>query len=143
MGNYPTPYASRFEEKIAESLRIDPECVLAGNGTTQLIHLLARVLKPRTPHVVIPTFSEIANALVVASSTPHAIALDPAVDFPFESRVISAAIGSGADAIFIGRPNSPTGTSLTFDEAQRNACAPSFATRSLVHFRRSVSRLRF
>jgi threonine-phosphate decarboxylase len=121
IGRYPAPYASRLEEKIAESLRIDPECVLAGNGTTQLIYLLARVLEPHAPHVVIPTFNEIANALIAASSMPNAIVLDAAREFRFERRAISAAIESGADAIFIGRPNSPTGTSLTFEEAEHVA----------------------
>ena len=117
IGKYPASYASQLEERIAESLRIDPECVLAGNGTTQLIYLLARVLKLHAPHVVIPTFSEIANALTAASSMPRAIALDAARDFRFEPRAIGAALESGADAIFIGRPNSPTGTSLTFEES--------------------------
>jgi threonine-phosphate decarboxylase len=118
---YPAPYASRLEEKIAERLRIDPECVLVGNGTTQLIYVLARVLKPHAPCVVIPTFSEIANALIAASSLPHALVLDAARDFRFETRAISAAVESGADAIFVGRPNSPTGTGLTFEEATRVA----------------------
>ncbi|HXN85517.1 MAG TPA: aminotransferase class I/II-fold pyridoxal phosphate-dependent enzyme, partial [Candidatus Binataceae bacterium] len=117
IGKYPAPYASALEEKIADSLRIDPECVLAGNGTTQLIFLIARVVKLRAPHVVIPTFSEISNALIAASSMPRAIELDTARDFTFESRAIRTAIESGADAIFVGRPNSPTGTSLTFEEA--------------------------
>ena len=115
--NYPPPYARGLETKIGHWLKVDPECVLAGNGTTQLIYLVARVITPRKPFVVIPTFSEIANALIAASSKPHAIRLDPRDHFRFDRSAISLALSRGADAIFVGRPNSPTGNMLSYDDA--------------------------
>jgi threonine-phosphate decarboxylase len=91
--------------------------VLAGNGTTQLIYLVARVLLPRDPLVIVPTFSEIANALIAASTRPRAIALDAESGFRFDRDAISRGLEQGADAIFIGRPNSPTGTILSYEDA--------------------------
>ncbi len=117
IGNYPAPYASRIENKLADSLHIDSKCVLASNGTTQLIYLLARLLSPQAPGVVIPTFSEIANALIAVSSTPRGIPLNPDRDFEIEADAIRRAFENGADAVFVGRPNSPTGTTLSYEDA--------------------------
>ncbi len=100
------------------------EQVLVGNGSTQLIHLLARAMHWRRPVVVTPTFSEIANALIIntpahlaGESAPHALQLSAERDFELRAEDAARALRSGADAIFIGRPNSPTGSMLSFDEA--------------------------
>src|SRR5258708_10042331 len=53
IARYPAPYARRIEARIANSLGVDADCVLAGNGTTQLIFLIPRVLQLRAPFVVI------------------------------------------------------------------------------------------
>src|SRR5271167_1204561 len=58
---YPPPYPRALEALVAGWVGIDSQCVIAANGSTQLIYLLARVLKLRSPRIVIPTFSEIAN----------------------------------------------------------------------------------
>ena len=120
---YPPPYPRRLEALIAEWLGIDPQFVLAGNGSTQLIHLLARVLKLRSPRVVIPTFSEIANALIAADSRPLPIATLAQKNFRLDPAEVVAALESGADGIFLGRPNSPTGNLLSFDEVLAVATA--------------------
>ena len=96
--------------------------MLAGNGSTQLIYLIARVLRPQRPFVVIPTFSEIANSLLTLPATPapdNAAPRAPASNSRWT--LIDEALAAGADALFLGRPNSPTGT--TVDLAQMSAIA--------------------
>jgi threonine-phosphate decarboxylase len=114
---YPPPYPRALESRITDWLGVDSEQVLAANGSTHLIYLVARVLKLRSPWVVIPTFSEIANALVAAGSTPWPIQTSGEDDFRLEPSAIDAALRSGADGIFLGRPNSPTGNLVTLEEA--------------------------
>ncbi|HUN59389.1 MAG TPA: aminotransferase class I/II-fold pyridoxal phosphate-dependent enzyme [Candidatus Binataceae bacterium] len=117
ISSYPPPYPRALEASIADSLKIDSECILAANGSTQLIYLLARVLKLRSPRVVIPTFSEIANALVSAGSEPLPLLTRSWNGFRLDQRNVHAALRSGADGIFLGRPNSPTGTLISVEEA--------------------------
>ena len=88
-----------------------------GNGSTQLIHLLARTLRPRRPFVAIPTFSEIANAMIVAGTAPSAMPAHREHGFAIEIEQAGRALEQGADAIFIGRPNSPTGAMLSIGDA--------------------------
>jgi threonine-phosphate decarboxylase len=108
--SYPEPYPVLFERLLAQAHGVAPANVIAGNGSTQLVYLIFRVLQPRNPFVVIPTFSEIANAAAACGTPAHPIALQETSGFTLEPSALEDALARGADAIFIGRPNSPTGT---------------------------------
>jgi threonine-phosphate decarboxylase len=117
IANYPPAYPLELEAALAKWLGVEPETVLAGNGTSQLIYLLARVLKPRAPVVVTPTFSEIANSLILEGIEPRTLNTISGADLRLAPEAAIQSLRDGADAIFIGRPNSPTGSMLTIDEA--------------------------
>jgi threonine-phosphate decarboxylase len=114
---YPKPYADVLGGRIADWLGVSAGNVLVGNGSTQLIHLLAHVMRWRRPVVVTPTFSEISNALILAESAPHAIELSRERDFELRIDDVTRALETGVDAILLGRPNSPTGAMVSFDQA--------------------------
>lgn len=117
ISKYPSPYPRQLEARIAAWLGVEPDTVIAGNGSTQLIYLVARVLHPRSAFVVIPTFSEIANALFAAGSKPFPILTRAEDNFRFSRSALHYALEGGADAVFIGRPNSPTGVLIGFDDS--------------------------
>lgn len=123
IASYPPAYPRHLEAALARWLGVEVECVLAGNGTTQLIYLLARVLKPRSPVIVTPTFSEIANSLIIEGIEPGALNTTSECNFQLCPEETIECLRDGADAIFVGRPNSPTGTSLKIDEAMEIASA--------------------
>jgi threonine-phosphate decarboxylase len=123
IASYPPAYSQHLEAALAGWLGVEPEWVLAGNGSTQLIYLLARVLKPRLPVIVTPTFSEIANSLIVEGIEPRALNTTSDCNFQLYPEAAIKYVRDGADAIFIGRPNSPTGTILKTDEATEIATA--------------------
>jgi threonine-phosphate decarboxylase len=123
IASYPPAYSHHLEAALAGWLGVEPEWVLAGNGSTQLIYLLARVLKPRLPLIVSPTFSELANSLIIEGIEPRALNITSDCNFQLRSEAAIKCLRDGADAIFIGRPNSPTGTILKIDEAAEIATA--------------------
>ena len=123
IASYPPAYSQHLEAALAGWLGVEPGWVLAGNGTTQLIYLLARVLKPRLPVIVTPTFSEIANSLIIEGIEPRALNTTGDCNFQLYPEAAIKYLRDGADAIFIGRPNSPTGTIVTMDEAAEIAAA--------------------
>ena len=121
IASYPPAHSRDLEALLARWLGVDARSVLAGNGSTQLIYLLARVLKPRLPVIVTPTFSEIANSLILEGIEPRALNTTSDCNFQLYPEAAIKCLDDGADAIFIGRPNSPTGTILRIDEAEEIA----------------------
>jgi threonine-phosphate decarboxylase len=117
ISSYPTPYPARLTAQIAEWLGVRSDEVIVGNGSTQLIHLFARVYQLMVPYIAIPTFSEFANAIALNNCTPYAI--EPSRDDAFTVRLadVEHAMSHRAQAVFIGRPNSPTGSMVALDEA--------------------------
>lgn len=117
LSRYPTQYADALGGRIADWIGAGNQNVLVGNGSTQLIYLIARVMHWRRPVVVTPTFSEISNALILAGAPPYAI--EAAAERAFELHIdeVTRALAAGADAILMGRPNSPTGAMVTFEQA--------------------------
>jgi threonine-phosphate decarboxylase len=125
IARYPPPYPDDLAARLAGRHRVAPDNIVAGNGSTQLIHLLARTLRPRRPFVAIPTFSEIANAMIVAGVAPCAMSTSRERGFALETAQVARALEQGADAIFIGRPNSPTGAMLSLNDAAEVAARSS------------------
>ena len=61
--HYPDPRAVSIKKKIASYLGINPDNILLGNGSAELIYLLASTYRPRTALIAVPTFSEYERAL--------------------------------------------------------------------------------
>jgi threonine-phosphate decarboxylase len=121
IASYPPPYSERLTARIAEWLGISSEELIVGNGSTQLIHLFARVYQPRFPYVAIPTFSEFANAIALSGCRPYALQLSRQHEYTIRVEDVQRAMHHRAQAVFIGRPNSPTGSMVTLGVAQEIA----------------------
>lgn len=64
--NYPEPEAEKLRAGIARHLDINPEAVICGNGSTELIYLVARALRPERVLIPAPTFSEYERACKIS-----------------------------------------------------------------------------
>jgi len=60
--NYPDPDTKKLNEKIAQYHNIDSGIILCSNGSTELICLIPRALKPGTVLIPSPAFSEYERA---------------------------------------------------------------------------------
>ena len=60
--NYPDPDTKRLRLQIAKQHKINPESIICGNGSTELIYLVASALKPERVLIPAPTFSEYERA---------------------------------------------------------------------------------
>jgi threonine-phosphate decarboxylase len=56
LDHYPEPYAEHLAGRIARSLGLGTESVICGNGSTELIYLVPRALRPRRVVIPEPTF---------------------------------------------------------------------------------------
>jgi threonine-phosphate decarboxylase len=133
--HYPEPYSEELTGHIARHLSIDPEAVVCGNGSTELIYLVPRVLKPRRVLIPRPTFMEYGKAcLASGASEIKSLSLEAEKDFDIEPNTFIAAMTEDhpCDMAFICNPNNPTGRLVTRDDVLQCAEAAREASCYLV-----------
>ena len=110
--HYPDPDCWKLRQELAQQCGVDPDMILVGNGSTELIHLLPRVFAIKSALIMGPTFAEYARALTDAGSSVQYVYARPEKRFrpPLEEVVRQlSAERSRFDAVFLCNPNNPTG----------------------------------
>jgi threonine-phosphate decarboxylase len=133
--NYPDPDARKLRVKIAKHIGTDPESVICGNGSTELIYLIVRALRPKKVLVPAPTFSEYEQAAKCAGAETVYLPLKKEDCFDLSAdEFISAMSGSmhdpfaihdsrAFDMAFLCNPNNPTGRLIRRDDMLKIADA--------------------
>ncbi|HCC68977.1 MAG TPA: threonine-phosphate decarboxylase [Nitrospiraceae bacterium] len=134
--NYPDPDAKRLRKYLAQSHGIDSETILCGNGSTELIYLIPRALKPKKVLIPAPTFSEYERACRMANYKLQIgnYKLQIAKDFEINSDKFILTMRGDRDSelptpnstlpcnmAFLCNPNNPTGRLLKKDDALKIA----------------------
>lgn len=94
--SYPEPQPYSLEKAIADSCRTGTDMVCATNGATEAIYLIAQAYRESTSAILVPTFSEYADACQLNSHRIYKF-------YTLES------IPDEASMIWICNPNNPTG----------------------------------
>jgi threonine-phosphate decarboxylase len=118
--HYPEPYAESLVEELARYHGIDPATILAGNGSTQLIYLLARTLAARRVLVVAPLFSEHETAFRLSGARVERLLLRPP-HFALPFARLGRTLTNGYQALVLTNPNSPTGSLIPLAQAEEVA----------------------
>ncbi|MEK7850538.1 MAG: threonine-phosphate decarboxylase CobD [Deltaproteobacteria bacterium] len=107
--HYPEQFADTLASKISEFHGIPRECIIAGNGSTELIYLVPRVFRPKRALVVIPTFSEYKNSLELVGCKTDTFLLAETDGFRVEAGRLAEALNTRYDILYICNPGNPTG----------------------------------
>ena len=106
--HYPDPDATALTEAAARRYHTRPDEILTGNGSAELINLLA--LTAGTPRAVIPvpSYSDYSRAARLAGMEIIDHPLDEGDGFALDPAALAPLLDSPA-TVFIGQPNNPTG----------------------------------
>ncbi|MBN2232791.1 MAG: threonine-phosphate decarboxylase [Deltaproteobacteria bacterium] len=110
--HYPEPWSESLVAALTAHHRLAPGCVIAGNGSTELIYLLMRQLRPRRVLVVAPAFSEYERAASIAGADTvywHTTSENDFLPLPAELESLDL---EHVDLAVIGNPGNPAGTVL-------------------------------
>lgn len=119
--NYPDPDAKQLRLQIAKYHNIEPEHIICGNGSTELIYLVVRALKPARVLIPAPTFSEYERACRMSfESRVMSYELKKRSNFDINTNGFIEAMGKIVKATansklyartmaFLCNPNNPTG----------------------------------
>lgn len=108
IGWYPEARSETLKSKLAELAGVAGDCLIASNGSTQLIYAVCRALRPRGVLIPQPTFSEYERAAMRCGARISEHLLRPEEGFePRVGELIS--LLKRSDMAFICNPNNPTG----------------------------------
>lgn len=115
LSHYPDPECKEAKKEISRYFGIDYENIILGNGSTELIYLIVRTLKPKKALIPIPTFYEYERALNNSNISINFYKLKEKQEFLVSIDEIIPQL-SGIDLVFLCNPNNPTGTFLRREE---------------------------
>ncbi|HBG21439.1 MAG TPA: threonine-phosphate decarboxylase [Desulfobulbaceae bacterium] len=109
--HYPDPENTDFLEAIAAHTGIAIDQIVAGNGTTELLYLITRVLPVKRAVIPVPSYVDYVRASRLAGLAVTTVRLEEKTDFEVDCRKLMAVIAPD-DLVIIATPNNPTGRTV-------------------------------
>jgi len=108
LDSYPDPDCTLFTDSLSRHHNVPAASILPGNGSTELIYLLPRTLKPKRVVVLSPGFSDYERAAVLAGCRLLTVKLTAKDGFRPDIKAITRTLAAD-DMLFLCNPNNPTG----------------------------------
>jgi histidinol-phosphate aminotransferase len=115
---YPDGGAFYLRNAIAKKLNVTPDHIILGNGSNEIIELLAHAFLERGDSIVTSEHAFVAYKIIARVFGAETIEA-PSRDYGHDLDAILAAITDRTELIFIANPNNPTGTLLSADQIER------------------------
>jgi len=106
--HYPDPDCTDLIGAAASKYGVSRREVVAGNGSTEILHLLPRAVSARRAVVPVPSYADYWDASIAAGLDVEAIPLGEKDGFALDWTVLESSL-KGGDLVFLCRPNNPTG----------------------------------
>jgi len=119
---YPESSCPELRKKLAEKLRVEPENLIFGNGSDEIIELIGKVFLNPEDEIIVSEHAFIrykmagdlmGSKVVTVPMTPP---LRARAGFTHDLEAMAKAVTPKTKAIFIANPNNPTGTYNTKKE---------------------------
>src|SRR5437660_6662723 len=114
---YPDPVGTAFRQAAGRVLGVDPEAILIGNGSDDILTILTRAFVPEGGLIVSPT----PSYLLYKTLAEIQGARFETVPYTRDWRLPETWPIRGANLTFVANPNSPSGTCIPLPELERLA----------------------
>jgi histidinol-phosphate aminotransferase len=108
---YPDANGYYLKQALAEKYSVELNQVTLGNGSNDLLELIARAFVSSEHEVVFSEYAFVVYPLVTQAIGASSVVV-PAKDYGHDLDAMAAAISDKSKLIFIANPNNPTGTFL-------------------------------
>lgn len=106
---YPDGNATALKQVLAEQVNVAPEALTLGNGSNDVLELVARAFLTQEHEVVYSRHAFAVYALVTQALGAVAVETAP-LRWGHDLEAMAAAVTSRTRLVFIANPNNPTGT---------------------------------
>ena len=121
---YPDREYTALRGAIAKYCGTDPANIMVGNGSTELISLVIRMVSPKKALIVSPTYSEYERELSFAGGKSSYYPLSEEKDFALDADELIHDLDDSVDMLIMCNPNNPTSSALGRNEMNKilDAC---------------------
>lgn len=112
---YPDPTAHHLRDALSQHLQVSADAIIQGNGSADVLAMLAQTFLSPGDHVIIPQHS-FALFEVITHLAGAKCELVPLKNWAVDPAAIVQACCSNTKMIFIANPGNPTGTALTHQD---------------------------
>jgi histidinol-phosphate aminotransferase len=120
--DYPDGSASALRQAIGDAFGLDPDRIVCGAGSDDLLNLLARAYLRDGDEAIHTTHGFLVYPIATMGTGAKAVAA-PETNFTADVDAILARVTPKTKIVFLANPNNPTGTYIPFDEVKRLQCA--------------------
>ena len=116
---YPDPEQKVLRDALSEYTEMPPECIVAGNGSDELIDLIIRLFVGCGDKIIepTPTFGMYRFSARLAQAEIVPVSRD--INFELDVTGIQRAVDENTKVIFIASPNNPTGNMASEDQVRK------------------------
>lgn len=118
IASYPDPEYTSLRESIGNYVKVDPKNILVGNGSTELISLCIKAIKPKKAFILGPTYSEYEKEVTLIGGTSTYYPLLEKDNFQLDIGALIDALPLDLDLLIMCNPNNPTSTSVNSKEIE-------------------------
>jgi len=115
---YPDGSTFYLRRRLAERHGVAPEEILVGNGSNEMIELVARAIMRQGDEAVMSDQAFLIYSIVVQAVGGRAVRV-PLRDFTHDLEAMAAAVTPRTRVVFVANPNNPTGTIVRRDAWRR------------------------
>jgi histidinol-phosphate aminotransferase len=116
--DYPDGAASNLRAAIGHAFGLDPDRIVCGAGSDDLLHLLAYAYLVDGDEAIHTTHGFLIYPIATLGTGAMPV-VAPETDYTANVDAILAAVTKKTKMVFLANPNNPTGTCLSFDEVKR------------------------
>ncbi len=116
INRYPDGNCFDLKKAISDKLSVNPNMISLGNGSNELLELIARVfVSTKADEIIFSEYAFVVYPLVTQALGATAM-ISPAKNYGHDLSSMLSLINKNTKLIFVANPNNPTGTLLTNDE---------------------------
>jgi histidinol-phosphate aminotransferase len=115
---YPEGTSRVLREAIGRAFGLDPDRIICGAGSDELLNLLAHAYLGRGDEAISTAHGFLVYPIATKANGAVSV-VAPETDFTADVDAILAAVTPRTKLVWLANPNNPTGTYLPFDEVKR------------------------
>jgi histidinol-phosphate aminotransferase len=116
--DYPEGSAADLREAIGRAFGLDPDRIVCGAGSDDLLNLLARAYLADGDEAIHTTHGFLVYPIATLGAGAKPV-VAPEKNYTADVDAILKAVSARTKIVFLANPNNPTGTYLPFDEIKR------------------------